>query len=256
MSIKHTARKWLNSLGWNVTRFDPLHSEALRLVRQLQIHKADIVFDIGANTGQFAQKLGDAGFSGRLVSFEAASAAHEALKKKAARTKNWIVAPQMALGDSNGTISLNIAANSASSSVLPMLSSHVNADPKSRYIGTETVQLRTLDSLAAEYISSDDRIFIKLDVQGFEYNVLRGANSLLENVVGLQAELSLVPLYDGEHLFEPMWQNLNDRGFELWSLIPGLIDPKSGRLLQLDAVFFRNKSRQDSALEACHSTLN
>jgi len=218
-------------------------------VRQLGSHGAPTVFDVGANTGQFAQKLRDGGFRGRIVSFEASSAAHANLKKNATRDADWIVAPQMALGDRNGTVSLNIAGNSASSSVLPMLPSHVVADPKSRYTGSEMVELRTLDNVAKEFVSGANGVFLKLDVQGMEYQVLQGASQFIDNVVGIQAELSLVPLYEGERLFDDMFHELETRGFDLWSLVPGFINPDTGRLLQLDAIFFRKQARYPS-LEA------
>jgi FkbM family methyltransferase len=247
-SLKHTIRKLLNRTGWDVGRFDPLRCEAFCLVRQLALHKVEVVLDIGANIGQFAQKLRTAGYTGKIVSFEASSSAHSVLLKKASRDSNWIVAPQVALGDRNGTVMFNIAGNSASSSALPMLASHLKADPKSRYVGTESVTLRTLDVVAQDFLSLSDRVFLKLDVQGSEYAVLQGAERMLERVIGVQCELSLVPLYGGEHLFHPMLHELEHRGFELWSLIPGLVDPGTARLLQLDALFFKaDCSRIDDA---------
>jgi FkbM family methyltransferase len=242
MPLKRFVRKCIRRAGWDIKKFDPRSSEASQLVRQLFVHQIDVVFDVGANTGQFAEKLRDAGFSGRIISFEASTAAHLTLSKHARRDANWIIAPRMALGDHDATITLNLAGNSASSSVLPMLPSHVSAAPESRYIGSESADLRTLDSVSAEFASDAERIFLKLDVQGFEYKVLQGAERFLRHIAGIQLELSLVPLYDGEHLFHPMLHDLEERGYEMWSLIPGFVDPDTGRLLQLDAIFFRKES--------------
>jgi len=242
-SLKQFARKFLNRAGWDLRRFDPLHSDAFRLVRQLGLHQANVVLDVGANVGQFAEKLRGAGFRGRIVSFEASTNAYAILVEKAARDRNWIVAPQMALGDRNGEVVFNIAGNSASSSALPMLPAHFNADPRSRYVGSEAVAMRTLNSVAPEFTNSTDRVFLKLDVQGFEYQVLKGTDQLLANFVGVQCELSLVPLYQGEHLFQAMLREMETRGFEPWFLTPGFVDPESGRLLQLDVVFFRSEHR-------------
>jgi len=241
MSIKHFARKCLWRAGLDVRRFDPRSSEASQLVRQLFVHKIDVVFDVGANTGQFAEMLRDAGFPGRIVSFEPSAAAHSTLCKRARRDATWTIAPRMALGDHDGTITLNLAGNGVSSSVLPMLPSHASAAPESRYIGSEIVDLRTLDSVGTELTTDRERIFLKLDVQGFEYKVLQGAEQLLRRVAGIQAELSLVPLYAGEHLFHPMLHDLEERGYDLWSVVPGFIAPDTSRLLQLDAIFFRKE---------------
>jgi FkbM family methyltransferase len=240
MSIRRVFRESLRRIGWDVRRLDPLKSESAQLARQLLVHGLDVVFDVGANVGQFAEQLRHAGYPGRIVSFEASSAAHLTLTARARHDANWIIAPRMALGDREGTISLNLAGNSVSSSVLPMLSSHVGAEPKSRYVGSESTELRTLDKTAMDFISENDHIFLKLDVQGFEARVLQGSRKLLPRIQGIQIELSLVPLYEGERLFHPMLDDLEKCGYEIWSLLPGFTDPRTGRMLQLDAVLFRN----------------
>ena len=239
MYLKRLVRQSVRSAGWDIKRFDPLTSEATQLARQLSVHEIDVVFDVGANTGQFAERLRDAGFPGRIVSFEPSTAAHLTLSKNARRDAKWTIVPPMALGDHDGTIILNLAGNSASSSVLPMLPWHATAAPESRYVGSETVNLRTLDSVSTGFATKDERVFLKLDVQGFEYKVLQGAEQFLNRVAGIQIELSLVPLYDGEHLFHPMLHDLEGRGYDLWSVVPGFVDPGTSRLLQLDAIFFR-----------------
>jgi FkbM family methyltransferase len=239
MSLKRFVRKSIRSAGWDIKKFDPLYSEPSQLARQLSVHQIDVVFDVGANTGQFAERLRDAGFRGRIVSFEPSTAAHSTLSSHARRDANWTIAPRMALGDHDGTITLNLAGNSASSSVLPMLPSHATAAPESRYIGSETVDLRTLDSVSTDFATKTERVFLKLDVQGFEYKVLQGAEHFLAQVGGIQIELSLVPLYEGEHLFDPMLHDLEARGYDLWSVVPSFVDPATSRLLQLDAIFFR-----------------
>lgn len=239
MSVRGFVRNCIRRTGWDVRRIDPRPSEAQQLVRQLRAHRIDVVFDVGANMGQFAEKLLDAGFPGRIVSFEPSTGAHSTLIKRAERDARWSIAPRMALGDHSGTISLNLAGNSVSSSVLPMLPSHGNAAPESRYVGSEIVDLRTLDGVNAEFATDLERVFLKLDVQGFESSVLQGAEQFLRRVSGIQIELSLVPLYDGERLFHPMLHDLEERGYELWSVVPGFFDPETSRLLQVDAIFFR-----------------
>jgi FkbM family methyltransferase len=226
-------------MGWDLKPFDPNHSEWAQLVRQLAVHEVNTVLDVGANVGQFARKLRDSGFRGKIVSFEATSAAHGKLREEAKADKGWIVAPRAAIGDSDGSTTIHVSANSAASSVLAMLPAHAEAAPESRYVASEEVMLRKLDTIGRQFVSNDDRVFIKLDVQGFEYQVLQGAKELLTRVIGLQLEHSLVPLYAGEHLFHPMLHELEERGFELWSLVPGFVDGSTGRLLQVDGVFFR-----------------
>ena len=70
--------------------------------------------------------------------------------------------------------------------------------------------------------------------------VLEGAERLLPRLRGVQLELSLISLYDGQALYIDLIHWLRERGFELWNVIPAFVDRESGRLLQLDGVFFRD----------------
>jgi hypothetical protein len=120
-------------------------------------------------------------------------------------------------------------------------------------VKTEEVDLRRLDTIAPEYATASDRVFLKVDVQGFEYQVLQGATQFLSKVVGIQMELSLISLYEGDHLLVAMLHEMESRGFGLWSLIPGFVDPSTGRLLQVDGVFVKTSLPEPSGL-VCIST--
>lgn len=80
---------------------------------------------------------------------------------------------------------------------------------------------------------------MKLDVQGFELEVLRGAVRTLEQIEVLEAELSLVPLYDGAPLFGDVVRYLDERNFGLLGREPGFADPRTGALLQVDGLLAR-----------------
>ena len=154
----------------------------------------------------------------------------------------WQIALQTAIGEENGEIEIQIAGNSQSSSVLDMLDTHVRVAPDSKYIGKEKVALRKLDSIAPDYMDSNSIAFIKIDTQGYETQVMNGAKKLMSQIVGLQVEISLVPLYKGQCLFDGMLKKLKKDGFELWSISPVFSDPNTAQLLQVDATFFRTPS--------------
>jgi FkbM family methyltransferase len=226
-------------MGWELKRFRPESSEWARLTRMLSAHGVTTVLDVGANTGQYAKNLQDAGFTGRIVSFEPVLEAHTELCRAARNNSSWTVAERMAIGDRNGRAEIHVAGNLASSSLLPMLDSHSAAAPGSGFVATQSVPVARLDNVAPGFLINGDRVFVKIDVQGFEKKVLDGAPILLERAVGLQLELSLTPLYEGETLFQPMVDTLHESNFDLWGLIPGFVDNRTGRLLQVDAVFFK-----------------
>ena len=237
--IKRIVRSALRRLGLDLRLYRPEFSDDARLMAMLSAHRVNLVLDVGANTGQFGELLRSAGYRGRIVSFEPLSAAREQLAVQSGNDPLWQVAPQMAIGAEDGDILIHIAGNSVSSSVLPMLNAHAIAAPESVYVGSERVPLRRLDAVADGYLSPDTVVFLKIDAQGYEDRVLRGAADLLQRAVGMQLEMSLVPLYEGQRLYVEMDAQLRASGFELWSITPAFVEPGNGRMLQVDATYFR-----------------
>lgn len=219
-------------------------STAKRAARQLlkgfDRFGVDLVFDVGANAGQFAQQIRTAGFKHRIVSFEPLSQAHEQLSAVAADDPLWSVHQRCALGDRDGDVELNIAGNSVSSSLLTMTATHAAAAPGSAYIGHEKTPLVRFDSIAHKYLAGSQSPFLKIDTQGFEWQVLSGATETLSVMRGVLCELSLVVLYEGQHLWRDMVDRLEGDGFVLWGLQPSFMD-QHGRNLQTDAIFFRER---------------
>ncbi|MDB9394711.1 FkbM family methyltransferase [Microcystis aeruginosa] len=238
--IKKTIKKLSRSLGIDLKRYNIQTSEAAKMQRLLAYHNIDLVFDVGANVGQYAKSLRDLGYSGRIVSFEPLSSAYSQLKTASKKDLLWEIAPQTAIGNQEGEIIINIAGNSQSSSALPMLDAHVQSAPESAYSGSETVKLSRLDTLAKDYIKSETKsIFLKIDVQGLEKQVLEGATAILPLVKGIKLELSLVPLYEGQVLFKEMIDIIEKLGYELYGIEPGFTAEKTGRMLQMDGIFFK-----------------
>jgi FkbM family methyltransferase len=209
------------------------------LANFLRRSNISVVLDVGANAGQFGRNLRAMGYRGRLVSFEPLSRAFHKLHANAATISQWQPV-QLALGDTDETRSIHVSGNSYSSSFRDMLPRHVSAAPKSAYVGEESVPVRRLDGIVDDYCTAQDRIFLKIDVQGFEDAVLRGAETTVARCVGLQLELSITPLYQGGLMLPQMLGQLAGRGFVLLDLKPACVDPKTGELLQVDGLFYRS----------------
>lgn len=228
----------LRRLGWDVVPLDHRVHPLARRARLLAAHRIDVVLDVGANAGQYAQELRSIGYRGRIVSFEPLSAAFARLREAFANDPGW-EGRQVAVGERTGRATIHVAANSYSSSLLPMLADHERLAPGSRYVAEEEVAMTTLEALVREHVREGERLFVKVDTQGYERRVLESAGPALSRVTGLQLEMSIVPLYEGEELLPSMLSWLEDRGFTLMSLEPGHADPGTGQLLQVDGVFFR-----------------
>jgi FkbM family methyltransferase len=239
-SAKRLVRSLFHSVGLDLRRVQSLTNPAYQLALGLNRFGIDLILDVGANTGQFSLELRSFGYQGRIVSFEPLSAAHALLEKAAISDSNWQVHRRCAVGDRDGEVEINVSGNSVSSSILPILESHSSAAQGSAYVGVERVPLVRLDTVAPAYLKDGRSAFLKIDTQGFEWHVLEGAVQVLPNFRGVLCELSLVPLYEGQHLWMDVLDRLQRAGFTLWSLQPGFVDPRDGRTLQLDAIFFRS----------------
>jgi FkbM family methyltransferase len=239
MYLKNKIKKLLWGFGIDIKRATPFSNASYQLLKGLERFEIDLVLDIGANIGQFSYELRSIGFKGRIVSFEPLEKEHEKLAKLASRDFLWEVYPITAIGNIDGSVDINVSANSVSSSILPMLETHLVAEKSSKYIGKIAVPISRLDSIANIYTSSSKSFFIKIDTQGFEWEVLDGANETLRHAKGVLCELSLVELYKGQHLWLDIKERLESMGFTLWAIQTGFIDPKTGKTLQMDAIFFR-----------------
>ena len=239
MTLKHWARTRLWKLGYDVVRFRADLHPLARRQRLLERAGIDAVLDVGANAGQFATELrADLGWRGRIVSFEPLAAAHAALAARAARDGNWD-AHRYALGDRDGTARIGVAGNSYSSSLLEMLPAHVDAAPESAVTGFEAIEVRRLDSVSDAVCPAPARLYLKLDVQGFERQVLAGAPATLARVRVLQLEMSLTPLYAGAPAVGELHALLEAGGFVPFALEPGFARRDSGQLLQVDGIYCR-----------------
>lgn len=237
--IRSLVKRAVRSAGFEVARLSPALSAGYQIALALRKFDIDLVLDVGANQGQFASELRSFGFGGTIVSFEPLSAAHAELSNRAARDPKWHVHPPTAIGDIDGSIDINVAGNLYSSSILPMRELHMSAAENSRYVSVERVPIARLDRVAIPYLETATRPFLKIDTQGFEKHVLDGADAILPRMGGVLSEVSLAPLYEGQPLWLEMLARLEAEGFALWSIQPGFTDPRDGRTLQLDAMWFR-----------------
>jgi FkbM family methyltransferase len=207
-------------------------------IRLLQLCNIKSLLDAGANTGQFAYYTRHAGYKHRIISFEPLSEAFYLLNAFARKDPEWETV-NAALGDTDGEIEINISANLQSSSILEMKARHIEAAPESAFKCKEKVKIHKIDTIIHQYSDNLNETFLKIDTQGYGKRVLRGAEQSLKEIKGLQIELSLVELYQGETLYREMINFISDLGFTIFSIEPGFRDKETGQLLQVDVIFYR-----------------
>ncbi len=239
--VQQKVKEIFRKIGYDVKRCTIAQNQNVRLQKILELYNINLVFDIGANEGQFALELrSHSNYKGKIVSFEPLEDPYQKLIKNSLKDSLWTVAPRGAIGNTNGEIEINVADNTASSSILRMLKSHEDAAPHVKCNSKEKVRINKLDTIAKDYLSKQSNLFIKVDTQGYEEFVVNGGEETIKNTKVLQLELSFIELYEGQKLIVEMINKMKDLGFELWSIEPGFVNSSLGRMLQADVVFCKN----------------
>ena len=195
----------------------------------------DLLLDVGANRGQFS-------LMARILHPHLPIQAYEPLAAEAAvyraihGAQRGIELHEQALGDKDGSVDMHISGRADSSSLLPIGELQAHCFPGTAEVGTKRVRVATLDSLPVHWRNAR-RALLKLDVQGFELNVLRGATAALLNCAFVYVECSEVPLYAGQALRPDIENFLRAQGF----VQRGCVNPLyvEGRLVQADYLFGR-----------------
>lgn len=218
-------------------------SEEMRMAKLLNHFEIDWVIDVGANTGQFAESLFDFGYKGKVVSFEPVSKVHAQLQERGKNNPRWIMAEKCALGNESKTLEINVSRNSVFSSVLDINEDYVLKAARAQTLYKEQVQLHRLDDIIENYlVEKAGNIFLKIDTQGFEKEVLDGALVTLRRSKGIKIEIPLFPIYENVHWgFDDIIDFMRKENFYPYGFSPVGIDHATGRANTIDGVFFRDK---------------
>lgn len=250
---KQFARQgWFVSVDRSSARADlKVRTQALQFLGQqhvawlLERYRVDCVLDVGANTGQFAAELRRHGYRGHIASFEPVPVFGDALEEKAARDGNWTV-HRLALGREDGTIRLRVqrkltsalTANEYGRAHFRALSTFADSEPIE-------VPLRRLDSILdrvlaplAERRIEQPRLFLKMDTQGFDLEVFGGLGNRSDDIVALQSEVSLLPIYEHMPRMPEAVAIYESAGFAISGMFPVTME-QSGRVIEYDCVMVR-----------------
>lgn len=211
------------------------------MLRSLEI---DLVIDVGANRGQYGKFLRDAvGYSGAILSFEPNDEVFEHLLNASRADRNWEVS-NLALGDKDEKKTFNVMRDNELSSFLsPTVKATRFLEQANTLDSQQTVKTRRLDSLTQEdvRIAKAQRIYLKLDTQGFDLQVLSGVEAILDKIVGGQTEVSFIPIYEGMPNYVDSLATLEELGFALTGLFP-VSRTEDLRVVEMDAIFRRKES--------------
>ena len=236
--LKRLINDTLGLAGLHLVRNAPPAPADVALRQMLSHFGITMVFDVGAHIGEYAGRLRQIGYCGRIISFEPQAAAFAVLANNAIGDTLWN-AKRLALGNRVGEQELNISANSVSSSFLPVAAEMVEIEPGLAQTKAETVPVTTLDHVQHRLVGPSDRVFLKIDAQGYEPNILRGGDAFLTRCCAVQIEMSLFPSYHQQKSLVEMIGCMHERGFRLVNLERVFWDDRTGYLLEVDGMFVR-----------------
>lgn len=237
MALKKAVKSALNMLGVDLRRHVPNPAHALPTL--LDLYGVETVFDLGANVGMSGQYFRNIGFGGKIVSCEPVGRFFRELERKAAGDPLW-ACENVAVGDAAGESEISVTGGGGgATSFLPMAAGVTERAPELAVVGRERVRVTTLSDLARRHYPAGDRLFLKLDVQGYERKVIEGGRDVLGRVVGMRVELSVLRCYEGEPLLCDMLPYLDGLGFKLTGIEPAWSDARTQEVFQLDGIFFR-----------------
>jgi FkbM family methyltransferase len=209
-----------------------LHHNLSGLISEFKIVS---VVDVGANVGQFGIDLRRYGFKGEIYSFEPVVNIFNDLVSTSLRKGPWTPI-NLALGSHPGDKVINVSGNSGlSSSFLEMKSLHQENFPSSIYVSSQLAEVSTVDIQVELLKLEASKSILKLDVQGFELEVLNGATQSLSDFAICLIEVSLSPLYQGEGSLLDILHILESNGHDVIDVFSG-IRSNNGKLLQIDLV--------------------
>lgn len=237
-------------LGWDLGKISWHHGTLERhLSEVLRTQKINCVIDVGANQGQYGRMLRRAGYRGRINSFEPVWENFEVLAQRAEKDDKWFV-HQTALGRRCATASILRTRDSALASFLPpsALAATMFQDG-AEVCGQEKVPVTRLDELM-DVLHRDQpspRIFLKMDTQGYDLEVFAGSSGCLEQIHGLQSELSVLPLYEGMPDYIAALREYRRYGFEVTGFYPVFRSKPTLVLGEIDCVMVRRLPSSRSA---------
>lgn len=231
---------WLRALRHGVAA----SIEHTRLLRSLNCRT---VVDIGANRGQFALAARHSCPSARIIAFEPLSGP-AAVFESVFCGKESVVLHKYAIGPRAEKSSMHVSGRDDSSSLLPISPLQEQIFPGTGEVETIAVQVAPLDAFVKSSAVVDPAM-LKLDVQGFELNALKGCESLLRRFTWIYCECSFVELYSGQHLAADVIAWLSNRGF----FVKGMYNPSydnDGIAVQADFLFGRDTLGDDREIRS------
>lgn len=239
MNLKKMLRSGVNRAGYDVVG---LHNSPKRTLLGLAGMDIGVVIDVGANQGQFARLISGFFPHAQLYCFEPLPDPFEQLSAWGRTQNGRVHCFQVALGDQEGQVEMHLhEQHSPSSSLLAATNTCHQLYPQTRAERLVSVRVSTLDQELGDVVERlSPGVLLKLDVQGFEDRVLRGAERVLGKCKAVMLEVCVDPLYEGQADFFSLADLLRKSGFRYAGNLEQIYG-EDGHVMYFDAVFVHSK---------------
>lgn len=208
------------------------------LLRELEIN---LVLDVGANVGQYGSELRRIGYQGMIFSFEPVKQAYEELCTLSKNDEHWRTF-NFALGSTEEILGINVAsATNLSSFFISNERAHQYFQIQAPIVEVQNVKVHRLDTLLPLIYNNmkPPRILLKMDTQGFDVQVMKGAHGCLNNIMAVQSELSVLPLYEQMPNYLEALSLYKEYGFEVTGLYPISRDKNNLVVMEFDGFLIK-----------------
>ncbi|NMC85437.1 MAG: FkbM family methyltransferase [Anaerolineaceae bacterium] len=214
----------------------------LRVKNLISHYGINVVLDVGANDGETGMFLRRIGYKGKIISFEPISSTFKKLSEKAQKDPVWDAYP-IALGSKNEQRTIKLMDQSYLISFLDPNENFVHFFGKEDRTKEETIQIRRLEDVLPEVITDLEsaRIFLKMDTQGFDLEVFAGLGQLVDKIVLLQSEASIIPIYKNMPHISDSLSTFEAAGFTIAGIYTVNMEEATLREIESDLLFINSK---------------
>lgn len=230
----HLLRKLIQKTGFDLHRHRPVPDK----LSYFQTFNFRTILDIGANVGQFAKEIRNILPAAQIYSFEPLKECFDKLPQGSSLGR--FKAFNFALGDKNEMVNMNKSSYTPSSSLLPMTDTHKTLFPHTKEHSQEQIKVKRLDDISKD-LKLEKEILIKVDVQGFEDRVIAGGIETFKKAKAVLIENSFVELYEGQPLFDNIYQKLKSLGFVYKGSLQEKLNKNTSQIISEDSIFINIK---------------
>jgi FkbM family methyltransferase len=253
-STKTAIKRTLRHFGYDLVRYPSRETYGEHIRELLMTLDIDLVLDVGAHHGEYASLLRELGYAGRIISFEPVAANFDVIAQHCAHDPSWR-AYNLALGSEDADKSINVMSDSFLNSFLAPSEFGLqwldrNSDGGHRcpmiVKGVDKVTVRRLDGLFDQMLNDAGahNVFLKMDTQGWDLEVLRGADACISRIGAVQSEVPLKAIYRGMPSFIEVITECKRLGFEITGMFPVSRDTNNLAIVEFDCVMARRRPNE------------